>query len=82
MIFFDVDEMFDCKTGSIAVKTQMIICGSGSDEKVKAFRHNEIINLFGNVQPIISNKVLLYVLHHFLKYFQSYKKEIKFINFY
>ncbi len=56
MIYFDVDEMFNCKTGSIAVKPLLILCGGGNDGKVKAFRHKEIIDLFGNNQPIITYK--------------------------
>ena len=56
MVYFDVDEMFDCKTGAIAVKPLMIICGGGNDGKVKGFRYKTIIDLFGNVQPIITYK--------------------------
>ena len=56
MIYFDVDEMFNCKTGSIAVKPLLILCGGGNDGKVKAFKHKEIIDLFGNNQPIITYK--------------------------
>ena len=55
-VYFDVDEMFDCKVGSIAVKPLMIICSGASDGKVKAFTHKSIIDLFGNVQPIITYK--------------------------
>ena len=56
MIYFDVDEMFDCKTGAIAVKPLLILCGGDNDGKVKAFKHKEIIDLFGNYQPIITYK--------------------------
>ncbi len=56
MVNFDDDEMFDCKTGAIAVKPLLIICGGGNDGKVKGYRHNTIIDLFGNVQPIITYK--------------------------
>ena len=55
-VYFDVDEMFDCKVGSIAVKPLMIICSGASDGKVKGFSHKSIIDLFGNVQPIITYK--------------------------
>ena len=58
MVYFDVDEMFDCKTVAIAVKPLMIICGGGNDGKVKGFRYKTIIDLFGNVQPIITYKQL------------------------
>ena len=50
MIYFDVDEMFNCKTGSIAVKPLLILCGGGNDGKVKAFKHKEIIDLFDNAR--------------------------------
>ena len=56
-VYFDVDEMFDCKVGSIAVKPLLILCGSASDVKKNiAFKHKSIIDLFGNVQPIITYK--------------------------
>ena len=55
-VCFDVDEMFDCKVGSIAVKPLLILCGGASDGKNKAFTHKNIIDLFGNVQPIITYK--------------------------
>ena len=55
-VYFDVDEMFDCKVGSIAVKPLLILCGGASDGKNKAFTHKNIIDLFGNVQPIITYK--------------------------
>jgi hypothetical protein len=48
--------MFDCKVGSIAVKPLLILCGGASDGKNKAFTHKNIIDLFGNVQPIITYK--------------------------
>ena len=56
-VYFDVDEMFDCKVGSIAVKPLLILCGGASDVKKNiAFKHKSIIDLFGNVQPIITYK--------------------------
>ena len=56
MIYFDIDEMFDCKTGAIAVKPLMIICGGGNNGNVKALRHKTILDLFDNNQPIITYK--------------------------
>lgn len=55
MIYFDGNEMFDCKTGSIAIKPLVIAC-IGDHENVEGFKHISNIDLFCINQPIITYK--------------------------